>query len=39
MTAPLGAKIAHRFPEKKLSLLFGVFLFVASLRLYYRAFA
>ena len=39
MTAPLGAKIAHRFSEKKLSTLFGVFLLVASLRLYYRAFA
>ena len=39
ITAPLGAKLAHRFSEKKLGLLFGMFLFVASLRLYYRAFA
>ena len=37
--APLGAKLAHSFSEKKLSMLFGVFLVIASLRLYYRAFA
>ena len=38
-TAPFGAKLAHSFSERKLSMLFGVFLVVASLRLYYRAFA
>ena len=37
--APLGARLAHSFSEKKLSVLFGVFLVVASLRLYYRALA
>ena len=36
--APLGAKLAHSFSEKKLSMLFGAFLVIASLRLYYRAF-
>jgi uncharacterized protein len=35
--APLGARIAHAFSGKKLSMLFGVFLVIASLRLYYRA--
>ncbi len=39
VTAPLGARIAHGFSEKKLAMLFGMFLIVASLRLYYRAFA
>jgi uncharacterized protein len=39
LTAPLGVRIAHGFSEKKLSMLFGVFLLVASIRLYYRAFA
>ena len=38
LAAPLGAKIAHSFSEKKLSMLFGVFLVVASARLFYRAF-
>ncbi len=38
MTAPIGAKIAHSFSEKKLSMLFGVFLVVAATRLFYRAF-
>jgi len=37
LTAPLGAKIAHSFPAKKLSTLFGVFLLIAAARLYYRA--
>lgn len=38
LTAPLGARIAHALPEKKLSLLFGLFLVVASARLFYRGF-
>lgn len=38
VTAPVGAKIAHSFTEKKLSLLFGIFLVIASIRLFYRAF-
>ena len=37
LTAPLGARIAHSFSEKKLSMLFGVFLVVAAGRLFYRA--
>ncbi len=39
LAAPLGAKIAHSFSEKKLSMLFGAFLVVASVRLFYRAFS
>ena len=39
LAAPLGAKIAHSFSEKRLSMLFGAFLVVASIRLFYRAFA
>ena len=38
-TAPLGARLAHSFSERKLGMLFGAFLVVASLRLYVRAFA
>ncbi len=38
LAAPLGAKIAHGFSEKKLSMLFGAFLVIASVRLFYRAF-
>ena len=37
-TAPIGAKIAHSFSEKKLTVLFGAFLVIAAIRLYYRAF-
>jgi len=37
LAAPLGAKLAHGFSAKRLSLLFGLFLVVASLRLFYRA--
>jgi uncharacterized membrane protein YfcA len=37
LTAPIGAKIAHAFSEKKLMMLFGAFLIVASARLFYRA--
>ncbi len=39
LAAPLGAKIAHSFSEKRLSMLFGAFLIIASVRLFYRAFA
>ncbi|MDJ0750225.1 MAG: sulfite exporter TauE/SafE family protein [Woeseiaceae bacterium] len=39
LAAPLGARIAHSFSKKKLSMLFGTFLVVASIRLFYRAFA
>ncbi len=35
--APLGARIAHGFSERRLSMLFGAFLLVAAARLYYRA--
>jgi uncharacterized protein len=38
MTAPIGAKIAHSFSEKKLSMLFGAFLVLAAARLFYKAF-
>ena len=38
LAAPLGAKIAHAFSAKRLNMLFGLFLVVASLRLFYRAF-
>jgi uncharacterized membrane protein YfcA len=38
MTAPIGAKIAHSFSEKKLSMLFGAFLVLAAARLFYGAF-
>ncbi len=39
LTAPLGARIAHAFSAQRLNMLFGAFLIIASLRLYYRAFA
>ncbi len=38
LAAPLGARIAHAFSEKRLSMLFGAFLVIASMRLFYRAF-
>jgi len=38
LAAPLGAKIAHGFSAKRLNMLFGAFLILASLRLFYRAF-
>lgn len=38
LAAPLGAKIAHAFSAEKLNMLFGAFLVLASLRLFYRAF-
>ena len=39
MAAPLGARIAHAFSAKRLNMAFGAFLIIASLRLFYRAFA
>jgi len=38
LTAPLGARIAHSFSEKKLSMFFGAFLVIAATRLFYGAF-
>ena len=38
LCAPLGAKIAHSFSAKNLSILFGLFLVVAAVRMFYRAF-
>jgi uncharacterized membrane protein YfcA len=38
LAAPLGAKIAHAFSAQRLNMLFGAFLVIASLRLFYRAF-
>ena len=39
LCAPLGAKIAHSFSAKRLSVLFGLFLVAASIRMFYRALA
>jgi uncharacterized membrane protein YfcA len=33
LTAPLGARLAHAFSERRLSMLFGIFLAVVSVRL------
>ncbi|MDJ0939911.1 MAG: sulfite exporter TauE/SafE family protein [Woeseiaceae bacterium] len=38
LMAPVGARIAHAFSERKLSLLFGAFLVFVAVRLYLRAF-
>ena len=38
LAAPLGAKIAHGFSAQRLNMLFGAFLIIASLRLFFRAF-
>lgn len=37
--APLGARIAHALPRRRLSALFGVFLFVVAVRMGFRALA
>lgn len=37
LTAPIGAKIAHGLSQKRLGMLFGIFLLIVSLRLFYRA--
>ncbi len=39
LTAPLGAKLAHSFSARRLNMLFGLFLAVASARLFYGALA
>ena len=39
LLAPLGARIAHGFSENRLRVVFGLFLAVAALRLFSRAFA
>ena len=39
LCAPIGARIAHAVSPRTLSISFGVFLMLASARLYYRAFA
>ena len=38
LAAPVGARIAHAFSAQRLNMLFGIFLIIASLRLYDRAF-
>jgi uncharacterized membrane protein YfcA len=37
LAAPFGARIAHAFPAKRLSILFGLFLVIVSTRLFYSA--
>ena len=37
LMAPLGARIAHAYSARRLSLMFGAFLIVAAARLFYRA--
>jgi uncharacterized membrane protein YfcA len=37
LTAPIGARIAHGLSQKRLGMLFGFFLVIVSLRLFYRA--
>lgn len=37
--APVGAKIAHKLDKRKLSMLFGTFLFIVSARMIYRTLA
>ena len=39
LTAPVGARIAHAFSAERLNMLFGLFLIVASARLFIRAVA
>jgi uncharacterized membrane protein YfcA len=37
LAAPVGAAIAHRLSRRHLSLLFGVFLLIVTVRMFYRA--
>lgn len=37
LAAPWGVRIAHGLPRRRLSILFGVFLFVVSIRMFYQA--
>jgi uncharacterized membrane protein YfcA len=39
LVAPLGARLAHSLDRRRLSVAFGVFLFVVALRMAYRALA
>ena len=39
LTAPLGAKLAYSFSARRLNILFGLFLAIASVRLFYGALA
>lgn len=39
LAAPLGARLAHRIPEKVTQRLFGAFLLLVSARLFFRVFA
>ena len=39
VSAPIGARIAHSLDEKLLNRLFAAFLVLASIRLFFRAFA
>ncbi|WP_116365279.1 sulfite exporter TauE/SafE family protein [Parahaliea mediterranea] len=39
LAAPLGAKLAHKLDQRQLSLVFGSFLLIVSIRMLYRAFA
>jgi uncharacterized membrane protein YfcA len=36
LTAPWGARLAHRLPRRLLSQVFGVFLAIVALRMFYR---
>lgn len=37
LAAPLGARIAHGLERRQLSLLFGMFLFIVAVRMFYQA--
>ena len=37
LSAPWGARLAHGLQKRQLSLLFGVFLFIVAVRMFYRA--
>ncbi|MCB1854781.1 MAG: sulfite exporter TauE/SafE family protein, partial [Halieaceae bacterium] len=39
VTAPLGARIAHRLSRRQLSLVFGLFLMIVAVRMLYRTLA
>ena len=39
LTAPLGARLAHRLGKRQLSLVFGLFLLLVASRMLYRVFA
>lgn len=39
LAAPIGAKIAHAFPARTLSIVFGIFLLIASLRFFFTVLA